>query len=119
MNALMAFPALIRGELETLELIGHYGFNSTPLTNQRYECLNGIPRPYQGGIGNLVSIEKCLFIFQVYHSFPIIWVRKPELVREKCAVPNKNVIQGMDLVYSQTKSGRPEGEVLHIGKLIP
>ena len=21
----------------------------TPLTNQRYECLNGIPRPYQGG----------------------------------------------------------------------
>ena len=25
----------------------------------------------------------------------------PELVREKCAIPNKNVIQGMDLVYSQ------------------
>ena len=41
------------------------------------------------------------------------------LVGEKCAIPNKNVIQGMDLVYSQTKSGRPEGEVLHISKLIP
>ena len=25
-----------------------------------------------------------------------------------CIVPNKNVIQGMDLVYSQTKSGHPD-----------
>ena len=32
----------------------------------------------------------------------------PELVREKGAIPKKNVIQGMDLVYSQTKSGHPE-----------
>ena len=27
-------------------------------------------------------------------------------------VPNKNVIQGMDLVYSQTKSGHPDVEIL-------
>ena len=47
---------------------------------------------------------QCLFIYLDYHSFPIIWVRKPELVREKCAVPNK--------------FGHPEREVLHIGKLI-
>ena len=32
----------------------------------------------------------------------------PEFIRVMCLVPNKNVIQGMDLVYSQTKSGRPD-----------
>ena len=31
-----------------------------------------------------------------------------EFIRATCSVPNKNVIQGMDLVYSQTKSGRPD-----------
>ncbi|MDE0014031.1 MAG: hypothetical protein OXU36_23010 [Candidatus Poribacteria bacterium] len=32
----------------------------------------------------------------------------PELVRDSTLAPNKNVIQGMDFGYSQTKSGHPE-----------
>ncbi len=32
----------------------------------------------------------------------------PEFIRDSALFPNKNVIQGMDLVYSQTKSGLPD-----------
>ena len=76
---------------------------------------------YTGEVRNLAYQEwvECLFIFLVYHSFPIFYIRMPQLVGEKCAVPDKSVIQGMDLVYSQTKSGLPDIVNLHISKLIP
>ena len=51
----------------------------------------------------LVAV-KCLLIYLVYHSFPKMSPGKPELVREKCAVPNK--------------FGLPDPGTFYIGKLI-
>ena len=41
-----------------------------------------------GEVSNLASVE-CPINSKVYHSFPILYTRMPELVQEKCATPNK------------------------------